>query len=43
VFNFYTWDTTQEDAEQAYLFQFADVKLLIIGSGDLVAAGWINA
>ncbi len=31
------------DAEQAYLFEIAAFKLLSMGSGDPVAAGWINA
>ena len=31
------------DADQAYLFEIAVFKLLSMGSGDRVAAGWINA
>jgi hypothetical protein len=41
--NFYAWDTIQEDTEQAHLFQLADVKRLIMGFGDQVAAVWVNA
>lgn len=36
-------ESAASDPEQAYLFEIAAFKLLSLGSGDPVAAGWINA
>lgn len=42
-FNRAARNSAEGNAEQQYLFEIASFKLLMMGSGDPVAAGWINA
>jgi hypothetical protein len=42
-FNHAIRNSAEGNAEQQYLFEIASFKLLAMGSGDPVAAGWINA